>query len=141
MCVTIGLTHIITPSRMDPSFDTYPAFIYQKEIRIHWLNISIRNTSHHEANLISQFPRGTSRTYGQIRLCNCDSNSKRKTLRITIHSGGTNRADMPCTSYHSVLLSFWLVRKHENRGRNVYIKLARYENNAAYRKKNSNLCK
>jgi len=140
VCVIIGLTQIITPSGMVPGFDTYPAFMCQKEIRIYWLNISIQNTSHHEANLISRFPRGTSRTYGQIRLCYCDSNSKRKTLRITVHSGETNRADVPCASYHSILLYFWLLRKHENRGTNFYIKLARYENRSVYRK-NSKLCK
>ena len=51
-----------------------------------------------------------------------------------MHSGGTNRADVPCASYHSIILYSWLVRKHENRGRNFYIKLTRYENNSAYRK-------
>jgi len=76
--VITGLTQIITPSGLFPSFDTYPAFMCQREIRIYWLNISIRNTSHHEANLVLQFPRGTSRTYGQSRLCYCGSNSKRK---------------------------------------------------------------
>jgi hypothetical protein len=43
-----------------------------------------------------------------------------------------------CASYRSILLYCWLVRKHENRGRNFYIKLAWYEKNSAYRKKTVN---
>jgi hypothetical protein len=65
---------------------THAGFMCQREIRIYWLNTPIRNSSHHEANLISQFPRGNTNTYGQGRPCYCDSNSKRKTVRIQIQS-------------------------------------------------------